>query len=173
MRHYLACLTLEVLNKFMWEIEKVVKKGDYQYALVRDHPNRTKNNYVLLHRVVAENKLGRMLNAGEVVHHINHDRYDNRPENLEVLSKIEHLKLHGKESKERAVWVRYKCPECESIFERVRRNTPIIKGGQFAFCSRHCNGVFSRRKQMFGETEKYLKAIEENYICTFTHAPIV
>lgn len=47
------------------------------------------------HRVVAEQKIGRPLRPGEVVHHINGDKRDNRPENLEVLgSQAEHVRLH-------------------------------------------------------------------------------
>lgn len=50
------------------------------------------------HRLVAEEKIGRPLEKGEVVHHINGDRMDNRPENLMVLpSQAEHARLHNLE----------------------------------------------------------------------------
>ena len=38
------------------------------------------------HRAVAAKKLGRPLRAGEVVHHENSDKTDNRPENVTVFS---------------------------------------------------------------------------------------
>jgi len=64
----------------MWDIEKTIKKGDYNYALVKDHPNATKNGYVLEHRIVMENHIGRLLTKDEIVHHINENKKDNRIE---------------------------------------------------------------------------------------------
>lgn len=46
------------------------------------------------HRVVAEEKLGRLLRADEVVHHIDCNKRNNHPDNLMVLTQSEHAKLH-------------------------------------------------------------------------------
>lgn len=81
----------------MWKIEKVISKGDYNYTLVPEHPFATKNGYVLFHRVVMENHLGRVLNRNEVVHHKNHNKNDNRVENLEVFDASEHCRKHALE----------------------------------------------------------------------------
>lgn len=47
-----------------------------------------------VHRVVMEQYLGRKLNNDEVVHHINEDKKDNRIENLQVMTREEHSKMH-------------------------------------------------------------------------------
>lgn len=46
------------------------------------------------HRVVAEKMIGRALKRSEVVHHKNGNKHDNRPENLEVMSRSDHAREH-------------------------------------------------------------------------------
>jgi hypothetical protein len=76
-----------------WKGGKIVNASGYVEIYCPDHPNRRKHSpYVLEHRLVMEQKLGRFLSPKEVVHHKNGDKTDNRPSNLEVFaSNKEHL----------------------------------------------------------------------------------
>ena len=61
-----------------------------------------KTNGRHVHRQVVEQMLGRKLLPGEVVHHINGDKRDNRPENLQVFeSQAEHARWHKLHDAER------------------------------------------------------------------------
>jgi len=63
------------------------------------HPRAIVNHtYVKCAVLVMEKKLGRDLEPGEVVHHINGIKDDDRPENLQVMTHSEHSKLHRKDS---------------------------------------------------------------------------
>jgi hypothetical protein len=52
-------------------------------------PSRRRNGYVFEHVLVMEELLGRHLLPGETVHHLNGLRDDNRPENLELWTRLQ------------------------------------------------------------------------------------
>lgn len=75
--------------------ESILING-YRYILSSGHPNATKKGYMAEHRLIAEKLLGRYLYKCEDVHHTNFNKLDNSENNLIVLSKSEHMKLHAK-----------------------------------------------------------------------------
>ena len=48
------------------------------------------------HRTIGARKAGRPLGPSEVVHHVNEDKNDNSPHNLEVASRSGHTAAHNR-----------------------------------------------------------------------------
>lgn len=79
---------------------KAIKdKQGYIQVYHPQHPCSNTNGYVYQHRLVMEEKLGRYLDKLEVVHHIDSDKSNNHPDNLEL---IESHSVHMSESHELA-----------------------------------------------------------------------
>lgn len=66
----------------------------YWAVLSPYHPFADSKGYVMEHRLIMEKHLKRLLEEKEVVHHINENPLDNRIENLELMTKNEHDRLH-------------------------------------------------------------------------------
>jgi hypothetical protein len=67
----------------------------YLYSRSPGHPRASKyGNYVAVHRLVMEKKLGRYLKGSEVVDHIDGNTRNNHPDNLRVFpNNAEHLRV--------------------------------------------------------------------------------
>lgn len=70
-------------------------RNGYEMVYMPGHHRADSTGCVYEHIVVAEKKLGRLLNDGECVHHLNEIRNDNREENLIVFKTIgDHTAFH-------------------------------------------------------------------------------
>lgn len=86
------------------------------------------------HRLVYELTNNVKLSSTDFVHHINHDKSDNRPENLMVMSNSEHAKRHAIEMGKhigptycvdcgKEIWNgSVRCVECGSAHRRTRNH---------------------------------------------------
>lgn len=81
-------------NAYHWKGGKVLH-GRYVYIFKPDHPHAENKGYIFEHRLVMEKHIGRYLTREEVVHHINGIKNDNRIENLMILTREEHIKIHS------------------------------------------------------------------------------
>jgi hypothetical protein len=80
-----------------WKGGRTLDKKGYVLIYMPEHPNAV-GKYVPEHRIVMEKKLGRLLKADEDVHHMNHQKGDNRPENLMLIPHGEHSTMHNIEN---------------------------------------------------------------------------
>ena len=77
-----------------WKGGRYIDKSGYVKIRKLKHPKVTHNGYIFEHRLVMEEHLGRFLKKGEVVHHLNGIKDDNRIKNLKLMKDSEHKKLH-------------------------------------------------------------------------------
>jgi hypothetical protein len=149
-------------------------KDGYRLIYMPGHHRANKQGNTREHIVVAEQTIGRPIGRYEAVHHINGDRGDNRPENLQVFaSNAEHIRTAHPKQKPvptafssafaRTSWRRF----AKSI--RERDGESCSKCGQWGNCvqykgnmrehpdgpydaelasvlCRHCHGVYMRSK---------------------------
>lgn len=74
---------------------KIDHRSGYVYVYAPEHPEANTRGYVYEHRVVAEQSIGRRLLENEVVHHKDEVRSNNNPDNLQVMDKADHARLHN------------------------------------------------------------------------------
>ncbi len=103
-----------------------------------------KSGYILEYRYIMEQKLGRLLLPKEIVHHIDGNKMNNNPDNLELMTNKEHCSYHSKLNQIKR-WVDLTCNFCGKLFNIEERHYKYkIKNNQKKFyCSIICknNGL--------------------------------
>ena len=75
-----------------------VTKEGYLQKFKPKSPEAREDGYVAVHRDVASKKIGRPLRPNEVVHHIDGNKRNNRPSNLQVMTRKQHWAIHNRKS---------------------------------------------------------------------------
>lgn len=144
---------------------RTVRKGDYIYAVIPNHPNATANGYVLEHRYIVEQSLGRLLSPNEIVHHKDGNKKNNVLSNLEITTQEKHGFHHNKDKGRK--WCKLKCPWCGKIFDKPYNQTFLQKGTKYTCCSTTCRGKLSSIIQYKGLNKILEAAISENLVSIY------
>ncbi len=145
----------------------------YRLVFLPDHPKAMTNanwlGYVYEHVVVVEKRMGRSLTKDEVVHHLDGNRSNNHLDNLLVIDRGQHHKLHA--------WINRGAPGMETLRRNGINSTnakekeptyckcgTLLQTGQDTYCSRQCVGL-SQRKIIHPDAETLKKELlTESYL---------
>jgi len=119
-----------------------------------------KGLYVYEHRLLMEQKLGRLLSQGEVVHHLDGNKQNNSLGNLSLTSRALHTAGHNKP----VTMVKLKCSLCGKEFERELRNysNKAKRGQKNFYCSRKHQHESMARSSMVEQLAVEKAALTEN-----------
>jgi hypothetical protein len=115
-----------------------MRNGDYLLVVAPDeYPGkRYRGRYCYEHHLVYWQHTGDTVKNGEVIHHRNGNKHDNRFENLEKLENSVHTSLHSRPK----TMIRLVCALCGIEFEREARNVNfyVRRGRDQFYCRREC-----------------------------------
>lgn len=141
-------------------------RKDGRMHLVVVFPNRKKST-VSYPKYLVETSIGQYLNADEVVHHIDGNPNNNKLDNLEIVNRSSHTRLHVKKRLSKV----FCCPVCGELFSLnsaqlhdVIQNRRKGKSKTGPYCSKSCAGIGSNvRIEISDELVTLLSFNDENH----------
>lgn len=125
---------------------RTTKDGRKLLDLYNSPKDRTTVSYA---RYLMSCSIGRLLTEDEEVDHKDEDRTNDSLDNLQILSKQEHIKKTNKNRSPRK-FVLLKCAFCGCEFKKWENQ---LHGRSRFFCSRSCNAKNSRLEGWTGKTK--------------------
>lgn len=141
--------------------------GGYLKVKVKEHPAMDKRSYVLLHRLVMEEHLGRYLKNDEYVHHKDGNKLNNDISNLELIYPQEHSKAHYKNRNIDILSGRFVCsdPKLEEVkfrlYDKDRGYTKEYSLSKLIY-TKFKRNKFEYRGMSTGLKDKHGRLIYEN-----------
>ena len=92
-------------------------------------------------------------------HHKDENKHNNDPLNLELKDRTKHSKDHNENRL--ITYVKLKCPNCDKVFTKEKRQTYLDKHGKATFCSKECSNNFLKLDKIQKEIKIKEMFIEE------------
>ena len=152
-------------------MKTIIKYKGKNYHRYPEAKQLSRRNYYyngeFLHRQIYKDNFGE-IPKGFHIHHKDHDVFNNKPNNLQVISNSEHGKLHWREKEP----VEKNCIQCNNIFNDMNNRESN------RYCSNKCKSKFRRDSGVDNEdrfckkcqktfsTNKYGKIVFCSYLCS-------
>jgi hypothetical protein len=119
-------------------------EGRYFVLLITPEGRKTTTS---LARYTLSIKEGRLLGRNETADHIDNNRLNDHPDNLQVLSSRDNSKKYRDFSGIKHNAVDLICPICGRSFTKRRNQTHLVKPSvhKITVCSRKCSGILSTK----------------------------
>jgi hypothetical protein len=142
--------------EFRGKVVNVNNKG-YPRVYWPEHPVSNSGGQAMVHRIIAYEKYGSEIFSNDV-HHVDGNKLNWKPENLELLSHKDHANLHLHPN---AATVIRQCEECKkelSLRSQKRYNSEKV------FCSIKCSSKHKEKINWPSNDELREKLAKSNYV---------
>lgn len=128
-----------------------------------NYPGRTYSfgNRILEHHLVWWENTGECVGDGNVIHHKNEIKTDNRFENLEIMTRSEHTAHHGTIGD----IVVLKCDCCGVEFSR--QYCKIKKSAKKQYCSTKCSASMTSARKLSDEVKTQIKELSNSGMSSY------